>query len=130
MKERKNMINEKIYQAIFDELSRYFTSDWNKLIVYLEYGNASYSFAFYIHKGDKYIKCYDIPNISEKELAKSFANIDKLISKERAKEKEKLWTNMTMTVTKAGQMHTDFDYTDLSGGTYQFKKNWRKKYLN
>jgi len=123
------MINEMIYQAIFDELSKYLTVDWNKLIVYLEYGEASYSFAFYIHAGDKYIKCYDIPGISEKELAKSFSNIDKLVSKERDKEKDRLWTNMTMTVTKTGQMHTDFDYTDLSEGTYQFKKSWKKKYL-
>ena len=123
------MINDKIYQAIFDELSKYLTSDWNKLIVYLEYGNASYSFAFYINTGDKYIKCYDIPGISEKELAKSFSIIDKLVSKERAKEKNKLWTNMTMAVTKDGKMHTDFDYTNLSEGTYQFKKNWKAKYL-
>ena len=123
------MINEKIYQAIFDELSKYLSADWNKLIVYLEYGISSYSFAFYVQSGSKYIKCYDIPGISENELAKSFSNIDKFVSKERAKEKDNLWTNMTMTVTKQGQMHTDFDYTDLSEGTYQFKKNWKKKYL-
>ena len=46
------MMNEKIYQAIFDELSKYLTAEWDKLIVYLEYGNASYSFAFYIQAGD------------------------------------------------------------------------------
>lgn len=122
-------MNEKIYQAIFDELSKYLTAEWNKLIVYLEYGNASYSFAFYIQEDDKYIKCYDIPGVSDKQLAKSFSAIDKIVSKERSQEKIALWTNMTMTVTKAGQMHTDFDYTDLSKGTYQFKKNWKKKYL-
>lgn len=123
------MMNEKIYQAIFDELSKYLTAEWNKLIVYLEYGNASYSFAFYIQAGDKYIKCYDIAGVSDKELAKSFSAIDKIVSKERSQEKKALWTNMTMTVTKTGQMHTDFDYTDLSEGTYQFKKDWKMKYL-
>lgn len=123
------MMNEKIYQAIFDELSKYLIAEWNKLIIYLEYGNTSYSFAFYIQAGDKYIKCCDIPGVSEKELAKSFSDIDKIVSKERSQEKNTLWTNMTMTVTKTGQMYTDFDYTDLSEGTYQFKKNWKKKYL-
>lgn len=123
------MMNEKMYQSIFDELSKYLTAEWNKLIVYLEYGNASYSFAFYIQTGDKYIKCYDIPGISDKELAKSFSSIDKIVSEERSQEKKAPWTNMTMTVTRTGQMHTDFDYTDLSEGTYQFKKNWKKKYL-
>lgn len=123
------MINETIYQAIFDELRKYLTAGWNKLILYLEYGNASYSFAFYIQAGDKYIKCYDIPDVSDKELAQSFSTIDKIVSREHSQEKKALWTNMTMTVTKTGQMHTDFDYTDLSEGTYQFKKNWKKKYL-
>lgn len=123
------MIDEKIYQTIYDELSKYLPSEWDKLIVYLEYGNASYSFSFYIQIDGKYVKCYDIPDISEKELAKSFSNIDKVVSVERNKGNDKLWTNMTMTVTKTGQMHTYFDYTDLSEGTYQFKKNWKKKYL-
>lgn len=123
------MINENVYQAIFNELSKYLTSVWDKLIVYLEYGNASYSFAFYIKTGSKYIKCYDIPDISEDELAKSFKNIDIIVSNERNKGNEKLWTNMTMIITNDGQMHTDFDYTDLSEGTYQFKKNWKKKYI-
>ena len=77
----------------------------------------------------KYVKCYDIPGITDKELAESFSAIDKIISEERSKDEKNLWTNMTMIVTKTGQMHTDFDYTDLSEGTYQFKKNWKKKYL-
>lgn len=123
------MINENIYQAIFDELSKYLNAEWNKLIVYLEYGNASYSFAFYIYMNGKYVKCYDIPGITDKELAESFSAIDKIVSEERSKDEKNLWTNMTMIVTKTGQMHTDFDYTDLSEGTYQFKKNWKKKYL-
>ena len=36
---------------------------------------------------------------------------------------------MTVIVEKSGKMHADLDYTDLSEGTYQFKKNWKKKYL-
>ena len=124
------MINEHIYQSIYDELEKYLFPEWDKLIVYLEYGNASYSFSFYVWAKDKYLKCYDIPLISEKELAESFSKIDRIVSAERNKENDNLWTNMTMTITKDGQMHTDFDYTDISEGTYQFKKNWKKKYLN
>lgn len=58
----------------------------------------------------------------------SFKNIDKIVVKERGKLKD-AWTNMTMVVDSDGNMHTDYDYTDLSEGTYQFKKNWKKKYL-
>lgn len=123
------MINEKIYQGIYDELSKYLASGWEKLVVYLEYGNASYSFSFYVKTKEGYVKCYDLPDVSEKVLDSSFKKIDKLVSKERNKDKDELWSNMTMIVTTSGDMHADLDYTDLSEGTYQFKKDWKKKYL-
>lgn len=122
------MIENKIYQKIFDEISKYAPKAWEKIIIYLEYGEASYSFSFYIKTEDKFVKCFDLPDVSEKELNATFKKIDKVISKARENEKDP-WSNMTMTVDNKGNMHTDFDYTDLSNGTYQFKKNWKKKYL-
>ena len=123
------MINEKIYQGIYDELSKYLIFGWEKLVIYLEYGNASYSFSFYVKTKEGYVKCYDLPDVSEKALGASFKKIDKMVSKERNKDKDALWSNMTMIVTEAGDMHADLDYTDLSEGTYQFKKAWKNKYL-
>lgn len=123
------MINDKIYQGIYDEISKYLTPGWEKLVVYLEYGNASYSFSFYVKTKEGYTKCFDLPDVSEKALDASFKEINKLVSGERNKEKDALWTNMTMIVTANGNMHTDLDYTDLSDGVYQFKKDWKKKYL-
>ncbi len=122
------MMNETVYQNIYEELNKYLMPGWEKLVVYLEYGNASYSFSFFVKNGKDYLKCYDLQGVSEEELAKSFKKIDNLISKERGKLKD-VWTNMTMVVDNEGNMHTDYDYTDLSEGTYQFKKNWKKKYL-
>lgn len=124
------MIDEKTYQRIFDELEKFLTPDWIKLVVYLEYGKGSYSFSFYEKNKSGYVNGYDLPGVSEKEIDNAFKRIDKLILKERKKEKNELWTNMTMVVANTGKMHTDFDYTDLSEGTYQFKRNWKKKYLN
>lgn len=124
------MINETVYQSIFDELSKYLVPGWTKLIVYLEYGNTTYSIAFYVQVDGKFIKCYDLPIVSQEELVKSFSYIDKLVSKERDDAKSDLWTNMTMTVSNTGKMKTEFDYTDLSEGTFEFKKQWKEKYLN
>ena len=73
------MINEKIYQEIYDELSKYLVSGWEKLIVYLEYGYASYSFSFYVKTKKGYVKCYDLSSVSEKALDISFKKIDKLV---------------------------------------------------
>ena len=123
------MMGDKTYQRIYDELYKYLTPDWEKFIVYLEYGEGSYSFSFYEKTKSRYINGYDIPGISEKGIDESFRKIDKMVLKERKKAKDDLWTNMTIVVTKSGNMHTDFDYSDLSEGKYQYKKNWQKKYL-
>ena len=123
------MINEKVFQSIYDELSKYLSSNWEKLVVYLEYGEASYTFAFYEKLKDAYVKCFDIPGVSEEKLMKSFSKLAKMISKERGKKGQEVWSTMTMVVTSDGRMHTDYDYTDLSEGSYQYMKNWKKKYL-
>lgn len=122
------MMNNKVYQEIYNELDKYLLNGWDRLVIYLEYGKASYSFSFFIKANNEYIKCYDLPDVSEDELENSFKKIDSLIFEERKKDKN-LWTNMTMVVDSNGKMKTDFDYTDLSAGTYQFKKEWKKRYL-
>lgn len=122
------MMNEEVYQNIYDEIDKYLSGSWEKLVVYLEYGSDSYLFSFYIRMEGKYLKCYDLPNVSDDELAVSFRKIDKAVSKERNSLKEP-WSNMTLVVENSGKMHADMDYTDLSEGTYKFKKEWKKKYL-
>lgn len=123
------MIDDKTYQKIYDELSKCLTPDWQKLVVYLEYGEGSYTFSFYEKSKAGYINGYNLPGVSEEQIDTAFKRIDKLILRERKKEDGELWSNMTMTVVKTGNMHADFDYTDLSEGSYQYKKNWKKKYL-
>ncbi|MDO4556555.1 MAG: DUF600 family protein [Lachnospiraceae bacterium] len=122
------MINDKVYQSIFEEIRGYLIQGWDKVVIYLEYGNASYTFAFYIKKGNQYTKCYDLLDVSEDALLKNFSKIDAIVSKERKKENAD-WSNMTMIVDSSGNMHTDFDYTDLTECSYQYKKIWKKKYL-
>ena len=123
------MINESIYQEIFDLVSGLLPEKWERLVVYLEYGAASYSMEFYVKTGTNYIKCYDLPDINEEELYNTFDAVDEMVVEERNKETGKLWTNMTMCIDDNGKMHTDFDYTDLSENSYEYSKSWKKKYL-
>lgn len=123
------MMNEKVYQTIFNTIAPLLPESWDKLVVYLEYGEDSYSFSFFYSDGKKYIKCFDIPGISEEALFAAFKKIDQVVLPERNKTNADLWSNMTMIVDADGNEHTDFDYTDLSSGTYQYKKSWKKKYL-
>lgn len=123
------MLNEKVYQIIFDEISAFLPKEWDRLVVYLEYGEDSYSFSFYVRDNKQYVKCYDLPEINEDKLMDAFKRIDKAVLKERKKIKGDLWTNMTMTVDSKENMRTEFDYTDLTEGAYQYSKKWKQKYL-
>ena len=113
---------------IFDEIAQYLSSDWEKLVVYLEYDESSYLISFYEKTNGQFVNCNDIPQVSEDSLADSFSKIDAEMSKARMAENE-TWTNMTMIVFSTGEMHTVFDYTDLSTGSYKYKKEWKSKYL-
>lgn len=122
------MMSEKIYQMIFDEVSNFLPSEWTQLVVYLEHGEEAYSYSFYVKVNGRFVKCFDL-NVSEDKLLDTFAKIEKKVSKERSK-LEKCWTNMTMVIDSEGNMKTAFDYTDLSRGNYQYKKEWKKKYID
>ena len=123
------MINDRVYQTILDEISKYLPIDWSKLVVYLEYGELSYSVSFYVKESDNYIKCYDLNGISDEDLYQSFKKINNDIAVQRDMIVGEKWSNMTMIVERSGKMHVDFDYTDLTESAYQYSKEWKKKYL-
>ncbi len=122
-----NMINKEIYQQIFDKIELFVPTNWEKIIIYLEYGEASYSFSFFYNDGDKYIKCYDIPSISEDKLYEAFKELNTIVSAERIK--GDLWSNMTMVVDRESNIKAYFDYTDFSSGNFEYMEKWKKKYL-
>lgn len=123
------MIDNKMLQTIYDEIDKFLPCNWEKLIVYLEYGKTSYSISFYIEISGKYIKCYDLPDVTDDDLADSFYRIDKVISRGRNQDKEP-WSNMTVVIDNSGKIHADFDYTDLLNDSYRYSKEWKKKYLS
>lgn len=121
------MMNDTTYQAIYNEIEPLLPNKWERLVIYIEYGKASYSMFFYVGKQDKMVKCYDLPDVTDNELLTIFARIDKLLSTEREKEEDK-WSNMTM-VVNGNDFKVFFDYTDLSISSYKYKKEWKKKYI-
>ena len=40
------MMNDKVYQLIFDKLAAFLPNGWERIVVYLEHGEASYSYSF------------------------------------------------------------------------------------
>ena len=124
------MLNAEMYQKIYETLADFLPDSWEKLVVYLEYGEASYSFSFYVKVDGRFIKCYDLPGVDEERLFKAYREIDLLVEPERIALPGEKWTVMTMIVDDSGKMHSDFDYSDLSGGTYEYRKAWKQRYLH
>lgn len=122
-------MNGNLFQGILDIITPYLPNGFEKVVGYLEYGKASYSFAFYAKVEGEYVKCYDWPGFTEDISWKVFDKIDKLVSEERKNSIDSSWTNMTIVVGKDGSFHSDYDYTDLSDCAYAYKKAWRQKYL-
>lgn len=122
-------MDETIYQRILDELAQYLPQDWQKLVVYLEYGEASYTIAFFVKQSGKYRKCYDLAGVSDAELLTSFKCINEFVAPARKNAPGGKWTTMTMVVDDTGDMHTDFSYEDLSETSYEYEQEWKKQYL-
>ena len=127
MEEEIAMMQDKIYQQIYNEVDSFLPNKWNKLVVYIEYGADSYSMSFYVTAEGKTVKCFDLPYIDESKLLDAFSRIDKIVGPERDNEADK-WSNMTL-VIEDESFKADFDYTDLSKGSFAYKREWKKKYL-
>ena len=123
------MLSGMVYQKIYENLAVFLPDAWEKLVVYLEYGEEAYTFSFYVKVDGKFIKCYDLPGLDEEQLFRAYREIDLLVEPERNALPGGRWTVMTMLVDSDGKMHTDFDYSDLSSGTYEYRKAWKQRYL-
>ena len=119
------MMNEAIFQQICNELSQYLLPGLSRLVIYLEYGEGSYCFSFYEKISEKYVKCYDLPGVTDDSLVASFDRINDIVAGVRRDG----WTSMTMVVDAEGRMHADFDYTEASEDEYLSREAWKRKYL-
>ena len=121
------MTNEINYSEVFGLLKPVLPQEWKQIILYLEYGQTSYSFAYYVNTGTgQFVKCYDLPGISDEAILNAFSQIDTLI---KPQQKEECWTNATIRFDSENKITIDYDYTDLTNHAYQYRKNWKLKYL-
>ncbi len=119
------------YQELFDLLQPYLPAGWKRVVLYAEYGIASYSFEFFVKTAsDEYVKCFDLPGVDEEAQDDTFDEMDKVYSALRAELPDSsLWSNATIAIDASGKMDADFDYTDLRENGYSYKQTWKAKYL-
>lgn len=121
---------EEIVRSIYESLSALPVS-WEEAVFYAEYGEASFQMEFYLCSEQKnYVKCFDIPEVSEEQLDMMFWNLNKVIKPLREElPDDRKWSNCTVRLHNDGRFKIDFDYTDLRDCAYEYHQAWKKKYL-
>lgn len=124
------MMDNNLFQNVFDLIRDYLPDGWEKTVLFVGYTTGSYSMKFYAKTNSDYIDCFSFADVSKADLIKLFMKIDKVLNAEREKltGKDK-WTVFTMSVDSTGAMKTFFDYDDHSEDMIAFEKEWKKKYL-
>lgn len=124
------MMNNALFQNVFDILQKGLPDEWDKVILYAMYDDNSYSIKYYVSSGKgKYTDCFNLGIMTKAQLIKQFMEIDKVISSERKtlSEKEK-WTSLTMTIESNGKFLTKFDYSFIED-PIEYEQKWKKLML-
>jgi hypothetical protein len=124
-------MKEVSYQGVFNSLHEVLPDDWCKVVLYCEYGENSYSMKYFVDTGaGEYVDCFNLKDISRKDIIKTFAVIDSQIMPVRKELSEKdKWTVMTLVVDDTGNFKVYYEYTDISDDSIEYFRKWKNKYL-
>ena len=125
------MMNDTIYQKVFDTIDPFLPKGWTDIVLYVGYTVGSYTMKYYVRDVDgKYTDCFSQNDISKSSLIKAFVKIDKLLTDERKQLDDKhKWSVFTLIVTNKGLMKAEFDYQDISKNAIQYENVWKEKYI-
>ena len=94
-----------IFNDITKNLVTVLPENWEKVCLYCQITNDSYEFFFHVKVDGIYIQSFD--------LEKSYK-----ISRKELRDLE-----------KNGKFSTEYEYTDYSENSLEYKKAWKEKYL-
>ncbi|MBR7161008.1 MAG: DUF600 family protein [Clostridia bacterium] len=125
------MINETIFQNIFDLLEDHLPDEWQKVALYAAYTAGSFSINFHVmDSSGVYVDCYQCKSISKPKLLKLFMDIHQILEPSRkTADGKQPWTVFTMTVDCEGNVKIHFDYEDIGNASIAYEKKWKEKYL-
>lgn len=124
-------MNEIDYNKIACAVIDLLPEKWNKVVIFVQYSDTSYSMGFYVDFGSgKYIDCYSLPDVSENDIYSVFSDIDAIVEPVYSSlNKKDKWSVMTMLFSCDGNFKVEYDYTDISENSIEYITNWEKKYL-
>ena len=119
------------YQSIFNTLQEILPDDWHSVVLYVHYGENSYSMKYFVDLGDgEYIDCFKLKDISKQDIIKAFSIIDSQIMPIRKElSKNDTWSVMTLVVDDKGNFKVDYEYKDISDDSIGYYQRWKNQYL-
>lgn len=118
-----------LYKEIAENLVKVLPNGWEDVKLYAQLTKSSYEFFFHVKVNGEYIQCFNLEEkygISKKMLRDVFKSLYALLKPDF---EEKNWFVMTYSLTKAGKFNVDYEYTDYSEKTLEYKEQWKSKYL-
>lgn len=120
---------ENIYKEIAKNLVTVLPENWEKVCLYCQLTKDSYEFFFHVKVDGNYIQNFDLEKsykITRKEIRDCFKNLNTVL---RSDYESKNYYVMTFILTNNGKFTTEYEYTDYSEKSLEYKKNWKEKYL-
>lgn len=125
------------FEIIADKLQGILPQGWNKVVFYAEVTGDSYEMFYYVFtsKSKEPIQCYDLPEsyeIEEEKIDEIFDDLFVPLREEQTNliaDGKEPWTNYTMVLNSDGSFKVNYDFTSLDDGGYEYRKEWKSKYL-
>lgn len=126
-------MSELPFQKIYELLEPTLPENWQKIVMYMEYDDDSYTMKYFVkYTAGNIVDCYDLKNTTLEQLRNVFSAIDDLVSEKREELKEK-WQIATIiinnTINNTGKFRCDFTYLDEDQNIEEYYQKWKKQYL-
>ena len=117
------------YSLIANKLVELQPVNWSKVIAYAQITEESYEICFYSKIDGKFYKNYELErthDISRTEVRVLFRSIyDELLPDYR----ENHWYVCTIQIERNGHFIVEYEYTNYTENSMEYKKSWKEKYL-
>lgn len=121
---------ETIYSKVGLTLFNVLPNGWEKAILYAQITENSYELFYYAKVNGEYINNFDLEKeglgFDRQEVRKHFREIYEILLPNY---RENQWYAMTFILSKTGEFTVDYEYTDYSENSFEYKKLWKEKYL-
>ncbi len=119
------------YQNIFDIVRPSLPENWTRIVFFFAFMPDTCEIMYFVQLNSmEYVDCFHLDQDRE-ELVSKLSRLYKEVQygmKEITA--EKIYSVITVVIDADGNMHADFDYTDITENFDSYYKSWMNQYIN